>query len=84
MCLFEQTAYRKYGSFIGMPSDIAHLEDLLDLFQKIDTLSRSAVRLREQVRLQMLAAQALEAAVVGAPSTVQTLPPRQRRKPSVN
>jgi hypothetical protein len=67
-----------------MPSDITHLEDLLDLFQKIDTLSRSAVRLREQVRLQMLAAQTLEAAVVGAPSTVQTLPPRKRRKPSVN
>ena len=59
-----------------MVPDIAHLEDLLDLFQRIDALS---VRLREQVRLQMLAARKLETAAIGAPSTVQMLPPDQSR-----
>ena len=43
-----------------MDSEIAHLESLLDLFRKIDALTRSAVGLREQVDEQMLAARKRE------------------------
>ena len=45
-----------------MDPEIAHLEDLLDLFRKIDALTRSSVDLREQVDRQMVAARKREAA----------------------
>jgi hypothetical protein len=46
-----------------MDSEIAHLEDLLDLFRKIDALTQSAVALRQQVNEQMVTARKREGAI---------------------
>ena len=42
-------------SLAGVDPEITHLEELLDLFRKIDALTHSAVGLREQVDQQSAA-----------------------------
>jgi hypothetical protein len=66
-----------------MDSEIAHLEDLLDLFRKIDALTQSAVALRQQVNEQMVAARKREGAIgrAAAPDRkVLVLGARKHRK----
>jgi hypothetical protein len=63
--------------------EIAHLEDLLDLFRTINTLTRSAVGLRDQVDQQMLAARKREAdanALTASPRP-KVVEIEKRRKP---
>jgi hypothetical protein len=67
-----------------MDSEIAHLEDLLDLFRQIDALTESAVALRQQVNEQMVAARKREGVIDRAAaldSKVLVLGARKQRKP---